>query len=153
MAKKPACDSAVASGGVWSCSLSSTFQVTDALWQTMTSLGRRHVQLNRHFVTAGMIIAGILAMVSIVPMVFPSQSQPVTATTESQQSYFYTTVTTVDGVTLTEVLVNTAVQIRPTNSSQQSSTLDFASIGQFMFLLGAIAVVIGFWSSHKTQYD
>jgi hypothetical protein len=100
-----------------------------------------------------MIIAGILAIVSIVPMVFPSQSQPVTATTESQQAYFYTTVTTVDGVTLTEVLVNTAVQIRLANPSSQSSTLDFAAIGQFMFLLGAIAIVIGFWSSHKTQYD
>jgi hypothetical protein len=100
-----------------------------------------------------MIIAGILAMVSIVPMVFPSQPQPVTATTESQQSYFYTTVTTMNGVTLTELLVNTAVQIQPTNSSQQSSTLGFASIGQFMFLLGAIAIVIGFWSSHKTLYD
>lgn len=92
-------------------------------------------------------------MVSIVPMVFPNQPQIATSATESQQSYFYTTVTTTDDVTLTEVLVNAAVQIRPTNSSQQSSTLDFASIGQFMFLLGAIAIVIGFWSSHKTQYD
>lgn len=119
----------------------------------MTTLGRRHVKLKRHLVTAGMIIAGILAMISIVPMVFPSQSQPVTATTESQQSYYYTTVTTMYGATLTEVLVNTAVQIRVSNSSSQSSTLDFAPIGQLMFLLGSIVIAIGFWSSHKTQYD
>lgn len=119
----------------------------------MTSLGRRHVKLKRHLVTAGVIIAGILAMISIVPMVFPSQPQPVTATTESQQSYFYTTVTTLDGVTLTEVVVNTAVQIRLANSSSQSSTLNFAPIGQFMFLLGSIAIAIGFWSSHRTLYD
>jgi hypothetical protein len=100
-----------------------------------------------------MIIAGILAMVSIVPMVFPSQPQIATTSTESEQSYFYTTVTTMGDVTLTEVLVNTAVQIRLTNSSAQSSTLNFAPIGQLFFLLGAIAIAIGFWSSHKTLYD
>jgi hypothetical protein len=99
-----------------------------------------------------MIIAGILAMVSIVPMVFPSQPQIATTSTESEQSYFYTTVTTVGDFTLTEVLVNTA-QIRLTNSSAQSSTLNFAPFGQLFFLLGAIAIAIGFWSSHKTLYD
>jgi hypothetical protein len=100
-----------------------------------------------------MIVAGILAVISIVPMAFPSQPQPVTATTESQQSYFYTTVTTMNGATLTEVLVNTAFQIPISNSSLHSATLDFAPIGQFMFLLGSIAIAIGFWSSHKTQYN
>ena len=99
-----------------------------------------------------MIIAGILAMVSIVPMVFPSQPQIATTSTESEQSNFYTTVTTVGDVTLTEVLVNTA-QIRLTNSSAQSSTLNFAPFGQLIFLLGAIAIAIGFWSPHKTLYD
>jgi hypothetical protein len=100
-----------------------------------------------------MIIAGILAMISIVPMVFPSQPQVASASTESQQSCFITTVTTVSGVTLTEVLVNTIMQIRATDSSSQSSAWDFAPIGQLMFLLGAIAIVIGFWSSHRTLYD
>jgi len=100
-----------------------------------------------------MIIAGVLAMVSIIPMVFPSQPQITTTSTVSQQSCFYTTVTTVGGFTLTEVLVNTTLQIRDTNSSPQASTLGFAPIGQFIFLLGAIAIVVGFWSSRKTLYD
>jgi len=98
-----------------------------------------------------MIIAGILAMVSIVPMVFPSQPQIATTSTVSEQSYFYTTVTTAGDITLTEVLVNTA-PIRLTNSSAQSS-LNFAPFGQLIFLIGAIAIAIGFWSSHKTLYD
>jgi hypothetical protein len=86
-------------------------------------------------------------------MAFPSQQQITATSTESQQSFFYTTVTTMGGVTLTEVLVNTTVQIRDTNSSLQSSTVDFAPIGQLIFLIGAIAVVIGFRSSRKTLYD
>jgi hypothetical protein len=100
-----------------------------------------------------MIIAGILAIVSIVPIAFPSQPQVATTWTQSEQSYFYTTVTTVGDVTLTEVLVNTTVQIRAMNPSAQLSTLNFGPIGQFIFLLGAIAIAIGFWSSHKTLYD
>ena len=90
----------------------------------------------------GMLIAGILAIVSITPMVFPSQPQVVTTTTESQQSFFYTTITTVGGITMTEVLVNTVVQIA---NPSRSSTLDLAGLGQFAFLLLAIAIVLGFW--------
>jgi hypothetical protein len=115
--------------------------------------GPRHVQLNRYLVTAVMIIAGVLATVSIIPMVFPSQPQITATPTESQQSFFYTTVTTMGDVTLTEVLVNTTMQIRDMNSSPQSSTVDFAPIGQLFFLVGAVAIVIGFWSSRKTLYD
>lgn len=96
-----------------------------------------------------MLIAGILAIVSITPIVFPSQSQLTTTTTESQQSFFYTTITTVGDVTMAEVLVNTAVQIRLANAASQPSTLDYAPLAQFAFLLFAVAIVFGYRSSDR----
>jgi hypothetical protein len=97
-----------------------------------------------------MLIAGILAIVSITPMVFPSQSRLTTTTTESKESLFYTTITTVGGVTMAEVLENTTLQIRPANAASQSSTLDYAPLAQFAFLLFAVAIVFGYWSSSRT---
>ena len=96
-----------------------------------------------------MLLAGILAIVTITPMVFPSQSQLVTTTTESQQSFLYTTVTTIGDVTLTEVLPNTA-QIRAGNASSQSSTSDFFGPLGLAFLLFIVAIVFGYRSSGRT---
>ena len=98
--------------------------------------------MNRYLVAMGILIAGILAIVSITPMVFPSQPQVVTTTTESPQSLFYTTITTAGGITMTEVLENTTLQIA---DPSRSSTLDFAPLGQFAFLLLTVAIVLGFW--------
>jgi hypothetical protein len=96
-----------------------------------------------------MLIAGILAIVSITPMVFLSQSQLTTTTTESQQSLFYTTITTVGDATMREVLVNTIVQMRPTSAASQPSTLDYIPLAQFAFLLFAVAIVFGYRSSDR----
>jgi hypothetical protein len=97
-----------------------------------------------------MLIAGTLAIVSVTTVVFPSQPQVTTTTTESQQSLFYTTVMTVGDVTMAEVLVNTTLQIRPANAASQSSTLDYAPLAQFAFLLFAVVITFGYWLSGRT---
>jgi len=108
------------------------------------------VRLKRYLVVVGMLIAIVLAIVTITPMVFPSQSQLVATTTESQQSFFYTTVTTIGDVTITEVLPNTAAQVRPANPSSQSSSSDFAPLGQLAFLLFSVVIVFGYKLSGRT---
>lgn len=97
----------------------------------------------------GVLVVGILAIVTIAPMVFSSQSQPVATATESQLSYYFTTTTTVGDVTMTMVLVNTSALNRPANPPPQSSALDLAPLGQFAFLLLAAALMLGLWSSHR----
>jgi hypothetical protein len=96
-----------------------------------------------------MLIAGILAIVSITPVVFSSQSQVTGTRTESKESLFYTTITTVGDVTMAEVLVNTTIQIRPVNAASQSSTLDYGPLAMFAFLLLAVVILFGYRSSDR----
>jgi hypothetical protein len=96
-----------------------------------------------------MLIAGILAIVSIAPVVFSSQSQVASATTDSKESLFYTTVTTVGDVTMAEVLVNTTIQIRPANAASQPPRLDYGPLAMFAFLLLVVAILFGYRSSDR----
>jgi hypothetical protein len=96
-----------------------------------------------------MLIAGILAIISITPVVFSSQSQVASTTTDSKESLFYTTVTTVGDLTMAEVLVNTTIQIRPANAASQSSRLDYGPLAMFAFLLLVVAILFGYRSSDR----
>jgi hypothetical protein len=96
-----------------------------------------------------MLIAGILAIVSITPVVFSSQSQVTSTTTESKESLFYTTVTTVGDSTVAEVLVNTTLQIRPASATSHSSALDYGPLAMLAFLLLSVVILFGYRSSDR----
>lgn len=94
-----------------------------------------------------MLIAGTLAIISLVSAA-SNQLQPVTTTTfHSQQSSFYATTTTVGVATVTEILVNTDIQFPIANSASDSQGSNFLVLAQLAFLLFMIAIAVGIRSS------
>ena len=96
-----------------------------------------------------MLIAGILAISSLLSVVLPNQSLLVaTAPSSSEQSAFYTATTDLGDATITEILVNTAVQFPPAGLPSESSPLNVVTLAQLAFLL-FIALVLGLRSSQR----
>jgi len=98
-------------------------------------------QLKKYFVIV-MLIAGMLAVISIV-YAAPSQLQaPSTTTSSSQQSSFYTNTTTLGDATVTEILVNTNVQFPLQNSATQLQKFDLFAHTELLFVIFMIGVLL-----------
>ena len=97
--------------------------------------------MKKYFVIV-MLIAGMLAVISIV-YAAPSQLQvPSTTTFSSQQSSFYTDTTTLGDATVTEILVNTNVQFPLQNSAAQLQKFDLFAHTELLFVIFMIGILL-----------
>jgi hypothetical protein len=88
------------------------------------------------------LIAGMLAVISVV-YAAPNQAQTLTTTTSSsQESSFYTATTTLGDVTVTEILVNTNVQLPLQNAATQVRKIDLFAHSELLFVIFMIGALL-----------
>jgi uncharacterized membrane protein len=103
-----------------------------------------------------LLIAGMLAVISVV-YAAPNQAQTLTTTTSSsQESSFYTATTTLGDTTITEILVNTNVQFPIQNAASQVRKIDFFAHTELLFvifMIGALLPCVIVYLSRGSRVD
>jgi hypothetical protein len=111
------------------------------------------VKLKTYILAAGLLIAGILAVATTISVVFPSEpSLNATATSSlSRQPEFITTITSVGGAAITEILVNTAVQFPLADRPLlPSSLINSIQLSAFIIFLVLMITMVGLVLTRKT---
>jgi disulfide bond formation protein DsbB len=106
--------------------------------------------LNRYLIVVGLLIVGILAIVSVsFTYAQNSHSNVISDSTMNQAAFFSTTISQ-GYVTMTEILVNTSIHFPLTDQPTVSWPVNVVQFAMLAFLLYMIALVLGFRFAKET---